>query len=101
MPIVDLEIVLKPQETISSELASELADELGRIFGSPRNGTWLKLRGIPEVHYAENGGKEEGIYPVFVSILKASLPELEEMQPEVDTIIAGVHAICKRPAWCT
>jgi hypothetical protein len=97
MPIVDLEIILKPEESIPSELASELADELGRIFGSPRNGTWLKVRGTPEVFYAESGGKEEGVYPVFVSVLKAQLPDVAEMPAEVDAIIAAVAQICKRP----
>ena len=98
MPIVEVEVVLKPEETIPDEMASGLADRLGQIFGSTRNGTWVKLRGIAEVHYAENGGRDEGIYPVFVTILKASLPNAEEMQTEVNAIVASVAHICGRPA---
>lgn len=58
MPLVDVEIVLKPQETIPDAMASELTDKLGQIFRSPRNGTWVKVHGIDEVSYAENGGKK-------------------------------------------
>ena len=97
MPLVDVEIILKPQETIPEAIASELADRLGQIFGSPRNGTWVKVRGSAELYYAENGGKEEGIYPVFVTVLKAELPDRKAMQMEVDTVIAAVGQICHRP----
>src|SRR5262245_44474328 len=96
MPIVDIEIVLKPDETISNEMVSEFADQLGMIFGSPKNGTWVKVYGITEVFYAENGGKEEGVYPVFVSVLKARLPDSEEIQGEIDAIVEAVAKICKR-----
>jgi phenylpyruvate tautomerase PptA (4-oxalocrotonate tautomerase family) len=96
MPLVDVEIVLKPQETLPEAMASELADKLGQLFGSPRNGTWVKVRGIDEVSYAENGGKKEGVYPVFVTILKAKLPDSEALQTEVDAVIAAVGQICQR-----
>jgi len=96
MPIVDIEIVLKANETIPSEMASELADRVGEIFGSPKNGTWVKVHGISSSHYAENGGKDEDVYPVFITILKSSLPKPEEMQKEVDTIISVVASISNR-----
>ena len=97
MPIIDIEIVLRPEETISGEMASDLADQLGEIFGSPKNGTWVKVRGIAEIFYEENGGKEEGLSPVFVSVLKSRIPGSEEMQREVEAIIQAVAQICKRP----
>jgi len=96
MPIVDIEIILKPDETISGTWASELADQLGAIFGSPKNGTWVKVWGIHDMHYSENGGKEEGVYPVFVSVLKSRLPNPAEMQREVDAMIAAIAQICRR-----
>ena len=96
MPIVDIEIVLTPDETIPPEMASELADQLGEIFGSSKNGTWVKVYGNDRIHYAENGGKEPGVHPVFVSILKARLPAAEEMQREIDAIIEAIAQICKR-----
>lgn len=96
MPLIDVEIVLRSDETMPREMASELADQLAEIFGSPKNGTWVKVHGIPEIYYAENGGKEAGVYPVFVSILKARLPATEEMQREIDAIIEVIAQICKR-----
>ena len=98
MPIVEIEIVLKPGEAISSEMASELADQLGKIFDSPWNGTWVKVQGIPELQYAENGGKEDGVYPAFVRLLKSRRPDTEEMQREVELITGAVAQICKRPS---
>ena len=96
MPIVEVEIVLKPNEAISGTWASELADQLGAIFGSPKNGTWVKVWGIHDMHYSENGGKEEGVYPVFVSVVKSRLPEPIDMQREVDAMIAAIAQICRR-----
>ena len=96
MPIVDIEIVLKPGEAISPTWASELADELGEKFGSPPNGTWVKIHGIPAIHYAENRGKEQGVYPVFVFVLKSSLPEPDELQREVDKLIEVIAQVCER-----
>ena len=69
MPIVDIEIVLKPDEAIADEMVSELADQLGKIFNSPKNGPWVKVHEIAGHHYAENEGKEQGVYPIFVSLL--------------------------------
>lgn len=96
MPVINIEIVLKPDETILDEMASQFADELGTIFGSSKNGTWVKVYGITERFYAENGGKQAEVYPVFVSVLKASLPAAAEMQREIDAIVEAVARICKR-----
>ena len=96
MPIVDIEVVLKPDETLADEVVSELADRLGKIFGSPKNGTWVKVHEIAAHHYAENEGKEQDVYPIFVSVLKSRLPAPDEMQKEVDTITDIVAQLCHR-----
>ena len=98
MPIVDIEIVLKPDEAIADEVVSELADRLGEIFGSPKTGTWVKVHQIAAHYYAENEGKEPEVYPIFVSVLKSRLPGPEEMQKEVDAITATVAQLCNRPS---
>ena len=98
MSIVDVEIVLKPEETIQDSMVRELADQLGEIFGSSKNGTWIKLHGISDDQYAENGGKEKGVYPIFVSVLKSRLPHPDEMQKEVDAITGAVATVCHRSA---
>jgi len=97
MPIVEVEIVIKPNEVIQNEIAPKLADQLGQIFDSPKGGTWIKLHTLSENNYAENGGREEGVYPIFVSVLKAKVPPPEEFQPEVDKITGAVAQICDRP----
>ena len=98
MPIVDIEIVLRANEIIRGEIVSDLADELGDIFHSAHGGTWIKVRGLPVDQYAENGGTPKGIYPIFVTVIKAELPSLEEMQIEVEKITGAVAQICGRPS---
>lgn len=96
MPIVDIEIVLKRGETLRKEIVTELANEIGEIFQSPEGRTWLKVRELPEDRYAENGGTAEGLYPIFVSILKSRLPDADEMQKEMERITGTVAQICGR-----
>jgi len=98
VPIVEIEIVLKPNETLQDKIVSELADELGKIFGSLKGGTWVKLYKLSEKQYAENGGKEESVFPVFVSIIKSKIPSHEELQIEAETITKAVAQICERPS---
>jgi phenylpyruvate tautomerase PptA (4-oxalocrotonate tautomerase family) len=96
MPIVDIEIVLKPNEAIQSQMTSELANQLGEIFESPKGGTWVKVRGLIESQYAENEQESEEAYPVFISVLKSRLPTPDEMQIEVEKLTAAVAQIYGR-----
>jgi len=98
MPIVEVEIVLKPNEVIQDDTPSLIADQLGKIFNSPKDGTWVKLYQLHENNYAENGGRDNEIFPVFVSVLKAKLPPPDELQIEVDKITSSVAQICNRPS---
>jgi len=97
MPILDVEIVLKPGETLSHDLAPELANRAGELFGAAPGTTWVKVRAIAAGHYAENGGPPEGVYPVFVSVLKAKLPVAAELEAEVASLTAAVAQACARP----
>lgn len=63
MPIVEIEIVLKPNEIIQGITVEELADQLGEIFGSPRGTTWVKVRGLERDQYSENGGRPDASSP--------------------------------------
>lgn len=98
MPIVEIEIVLKPNEIIQGEIVEELAEQLAEIFGSPKGTTWVKVRGLTYDHYAENGGTPDRMFPVFVSILKSILPASEEMQKELEMITGAVAQIFGRPS---
>jgi len=96
MPIVDVEIVLRPDETIRKEIVRELADELGDIFHTQKGQTWVKVHALPADQYTENGGTQDGIYPIFVSIIKSKLPTNEEMQEEVEKITGAIAQIYGR-----
>jgi phenylpyruvate tautomerase PptA (4-oxalocrotonate tautomerase family) len=97
MPILTIEIVLRPGETLPSHLAADIADRAGEVFGSPPGRTWVKLRGIPVEHYAENGGAAEGVYPVFVSVLKSRYLPPDEMQTEVTRLTTAIAQASARP----
>jgi len=98
MPILDIEIVLRPGERLRAGLAAEIADRAGEIFGTPKGRTWVKLHPIRPEHYAENGaGPDNEISPVFVSVLRARLPEPEPMQTEVTFLIETIALACARP----
>ena len=98
MPIVDIEIVLRANESVYKEMVSDLAEELGDIFHTPQGGTWIKVHPLSADQYAENGGTPDGIHPIFVAIIKSKLPSLEEMQNEAAKITGAVAQICGRPS---
>jgi len=98
MPILDVEIVLRPGESMRLGLAAEIADRCGEVFGSPPGSTWVKLRAIPCDHYAEDrGGPPDGVFPVFVSVLKARLPAPDALHVEVARLSAAVAEAAGRP----
>jgi phenylpyruvate tautomerase PptA (4-oxalocrotonate tautomerase family) len=98
MPIVDVEIVTRPDEQIEDNLASRIADTVARVLGLPQGRTWVKVRYIPNSDYAEDGaGPPAGVFPVFVSILLADLPPQEEMKQQIDRLTTAVATACARP----
>lgn len=98
MPIIDVEIILRPSETIGKEMVSELANEIGDILRTQEGQTWVKVHELSADHYAENGEKSEGVYPIFISVMKSKLPTDEELQGEVEKITGAVAQICGRPS---
>lgn len=98
MPILDVEIVIRPNETLREGLAGELANCCGEIFGSRPGTTWVKLQTIARDHYAENGGgMPEAVLPVFVSVLKARNPAPDAMKLEAAGLAHAVAELCDRP----
>ena len=98
MPIVDIEIVIRANEVIRADMVSELADEMGEIFHSSPGETWIKVHPLSADQYAENGRTPNGIYPVFVTVIKSKLSSIEEMQNEVAKITGAVAQLCGRPS---
>jgi phenylpyruvate tautomerase PptA (4-oxalocrotonate tautomerase family) len=97
MPIFDVEIIVRQDEKLGNELASELANSIGEILDSPSGAVWVKVRGILQENYGENGTiASKGNYPVFVSILKWRLPKPSEMAIEVATLTLTIAQVCNR-----
>jgi len=97
MPILNVEIVARPDEYLSPKLATELANRTGEIFGSAPGSTWVKVHLIARENYAENSSVSEDIYPVFMSVLKAKLPSPDSLQAEVSKLTAAIAQVCGRP----
>ena len=98
MPIVHVEIVVQPGETLPARLAARLADALGAYWASPPQGTWVKVTLLDARLYAENGGGPlPRVAPVFVTTLKAHLPVQEQLRAEVSAVAQIVAACCERP----
>ncbi|MCI0743486.1 MAG: hypothetical protein L0Y72_31040 [Gemmataceae bacterium] len=97
MPILNIEIVLRPGEALPAELAKTLAERAAQVFGAAPGTVWVKLKTIDADNYAENGIGTETYHPVFVAVLKAKLPTPEQMQEEVTALSATIAEACDRP----
>ncbi|MDE0225528.1 MAG: hypothetical protein OXP28_10370 [Gammaproteobacteria bacterium] len=100
MPIVDIEVVTgtTDPEVVDKETLQLLADELGFLFGSDPGSTWVRLRSIDQDAYAENGGVPGSpVPPVFVSILRAELPERAALGREMSGVAEIVARMLDRP----
>lgn len=101
MPIVDVELVSASDGTVAPGLARSLADAVGRTLNSPPGQTWVRLRVLPQEHYAENGPKRQAAeLPVFVTVLKRSIPGASEMEAEVTALTHIIAAAVGRTASC-
>ncbi|RPJ44488.1 MAG: hypothetical protein EHM19_06685 [Candidatus Latescibacterota bacterium] len=98
MPILDVEIVLRQGEVLPGRLANAIAQAAGRSMGTAPGRTWVKLRGLAVERYAEDGeGRPEGVFPVFVRVLKAERPAGEALRAEVEALTGAIAAASGRP----
>ncbi len=97
MPILNIEIITRPNEDFPPNLAAALADRAGQIFCSEPGGTWVKVTFIASQNYAENLSSAGGLFPVFVSVLKAKLPPISSLRAEAAQLAAAVAQVCSRP----
>ena len=100
MPIVDIEVVTgtAEPEVVEKETLQLLADELGSVFGSGPGETWVKLHSIDQDAYAENLARSESnLRPVFVSILRAELPDRAALRREMAGVAEIVARMLDRP----
>lgn len=98
MPILDVEIVCPPGEEIPRGMSAAIADAAASVFGTPAGHTWVRLRRLSQKFYSENGcGPDPGVRPVFVHVLKATLPPEAELEMEVSALAGAVARSCNRP----
>jgi phenylpyruvate tautomerase PptA (4-oxalocrotonate tautomerase family) len=96
MPILDVELVTS--EPLDGGLAAKIAEMSAQVFGSPPASTWVRVRSLPQEHYAENGSASPaGWRSVFVTVLKAQRPTGSTLEAEVRALTEGVSRICGRP----
>lgn len=99
MPILDVEIVVGPEEALPPRLAADIADAAGEVFAAAPGHTWVKLRPLDARRYGESGGgPPQGALPVFVSVLKRLVPPEAELAREVARLAAAIAHVCQRPA---
>ena len=101
MPIIDVEIVVAPNDPVAAYLAQSLADAAGRALDSPAGQTWVRLRLLAREHYAEN----ESVLattelPVFVTVLKRALPRPDEVTTEIARLTESIADVLGRDRTC-
>ncbi len=99
MPIVDVEVVTSAAESAPSKgRLQTLADELGDFFHSEPGGTWVRLRSINPDQYAENKTViDAATRPTFVTVLRAELPDANQLRLDMAEIAEMVARTLDRP----
>ena len=101
MPIIDVEIVVAPNDPVAAHLAQSLADAAGRVLDSPAGQTWVRLRLLAREHYAENESKVASTeLPVFVTVLKRALPGPDEVITEIARLTDSIADVLGRDRTC-
>jgi hypothetical protein len=98
VPILEVELILKPGEQLAASLTADLAKRAAEALESRAAGTWVKLRTLEPEEYAEgDGGPAAGVFPVFVSVLKVDVPGPDRLAVEVARLTEAIAAVCNRP----
>lgn len=96
MPILEVRAVGELARA-APEVAQRIADAAAGVLGSPAGGTWVTVDTIPRASYAENGGAEPGLAPVFVRVLLRAGPPREGLAEQVAALTRTVAGCCGRP----
>ncbi len=98
MPILEVEVVLKDGEVLDPRAAARIADATASIFKTPSGNTWVKVRTLSPNAYAEDaGGPPDGVFPAFISVVKARCGSLGERASEAKRLTRAIAPILKRP----
>ncbi len=96
MPILTIEIVGEPTEVNRDLLAQTIADASAEVFDAGPSSVWVRIHVLPFREYAENQALTE-VRPVFVSVLKRSLPAPAARQREAGALAVAIANACNRP----
>lgn len=98
MPILTIEFVHGPGELPPDNAAQVIADIAGEILATPPGQTWVRLHLLDKACYAENGmGPADTPTPVFISVLKKSLDNPEQLAIEAASLANGIGKALNRP----
>lgn len=91
MPIIDIELVCESEVEFAKASAQALADAIGYALGSEPSRTWVRLRFINRISYAENlSAFESAELPAFVTVLQAHPPVGDALAAEVMAVTMAV-----------
>ena len=87
MPIADVEVVCASREIERLLSTSQLANALGRVFGSAARHTWVRVHFLDSTCYAENDALvSSSELPAFVTVLKAQPPTGSALATEITAV---------------
>jgi phenylpyruvate tautomerase PptA (4-oxalocrotonate tautomerase family) len=91
MPIIDIELVGESETEFAKASAQTLADAIGRVLGGEPGRTWVRLRFLDQIFYAENlSTLDSAELPAFVTVLQAHPPVGDALAAEVMAITTAV-----------
>ena len=91
MPIIDIELVGESETEFAKASAQTLADALGHALCSEPGRTWVRLRFLNSISYAENlSTLDRAELPTFVTVLQAHPPVGDALAAEVMAITMAV-----------
>lgn len=97
MPILDVEIVLRPGEAPAEGLPGALARAAGAALEARAGGTWVRLRTLPRERYGEDGELPPEVAPAFVTVLLADPPTGAALRERAARLAAALAPLLDRP----
>ena len=98
MPLLEVEVVLKDSEVLDLRAAARIAEAAASVFGAPPGNTWVRMKTLLPTAYADDaGGPPDGVFPVFVSVVKARYGSVGERTSEAERLTRAIAPILKRP----
>lgn len=98
MPIIFVDLVRDSSLPHKPGLAASLADGLASVLGKDPERTWVRLKYVEPGEYAEGGGGPgPEVMPVFVRLVLARLPDMDQRQRLASEIAGKVGELLGRP----